>query len=337
MYVLPAWPFAVLLHIAPHPFTIMLTAYNQDKQKYLRYLHGTQKSPRFGREEEVRTTPLFSLSIQHRAEDEYHSDGKPPVLPQYGLLGFNVGTTEGIDPEEAVLMNVAAPNSTFICGSQGSGKSYSLAVMLESCLIRNDDTGMLQSALAGLVFHYDIDASGSVAEAAHLCSRGIKTRVLLSESNKTMLGNQYMKVPGAKEHLTVETLKLKSQHLSVERMLKLMAFSDQSGPVPLYMVVLQQILRVMAIEGDGASFDYWDFKQRLVEKNFTREQTGPLYLRLDLLESFMEAAGRNDVRNLFSLEPGTLTIIDLSDPFVDASTACVLFDICLSLAKANSS
>lgn len=31
------------------------------------------------------------------------------------------------------------------------------------------------------------------------------------------------------------------------------------------------------------------------------------------------------------MEPGTVTIVDLSDPFVDAGTACNLFDICLSV------
>jgi hypothetical protein len=30
-------------------------------------------------------------------------------------------------------------------------------------------------------------------------------------------------------------------------------------------------------------------------------------------------------------KPGSLTIIDLSDPVIDPDTACVLFDICLSV------
>ena len=38
---------------------------------------------------------------------------------------------------------------------------------------------------------------------------------------------------------------------------------------------------------------------------------------------------------MFSATPGTLTIIDLSDPFVDASTACGFFNICLALFKKN--
>lgn len=35
----------------------------------------------------------------------------------------------------------------------------------------------------------------------------------------------------------------------------------------------------------------------------------------------------------FDLKPGSLTIIDLSDTFVDSSTVCLLFDMCLGLAK----
>ncbi len=36
---------------------------------------------------------------------------------------------------------------------------------------------------------------------------------------------------------------------------------------------------------------------------------------------------------LLDQQPGTLTIVDLSDPFVGAATVCTLFDICLSVAK----
>lgn len=34
---------------------------------------------------------------------------------------------------------------------------------------------------------------------------------------------------------------------------------------------------------------------------------------------------------IWSFEAGTLTIVDLSCPFVDESAACALFDICLAL------
>ncbi|KAK4891665.1 hypothetical protein LTR49_028655 [Elasticomyces elasticus] len=42
---------------------------------------------------------------------------------------------------------------------------------------------------------------------------------------------------------------------------------------------------------------------------------------------------RKTARKLLDLQPGTLTVVDLSNPFVDTATVCTLFDICLSVAK----
>lgn len=59
-------------------------------------------------------------------------------------------------------------------------------------------------------------------------------------------------------------------------------------------------------------------------------------MRLELLESFLDLAApqRQDyAKSLLDVESGTLTVIDLSDPFMDPATACVLFDTCLGLVK----
>ena len=189
-----------------------------------------------------------------------------------------------------------------------------------------------------MCFHYDVDSSGSVAEAAHLCSRGIKVNVLVSNSNAHTLKEAYGKIPGATENLTVRPLLLRSRDLSVERMNKLMAFSDKGGTVPLYMEVIQRILRKMAVEHHGQHFDYSAFKRQLALENLdARSQTGPMNLRLALLESFLLPSSIKGKKGSGSTVvdpiPGTLTVIDLSDPFVDAPTVCVLFDICLSLIK----
>jgi len=106
-----------------------------------------------------------------------------PILPQYGLLGFHVGKHDQITYHEPLMLTVHAPNSAFICGSQGSGKSYTLNCLLGNCLLADVWTGKLRQPLAGLVFHYDIDSSGTLAETASLCSRGIKVNVLVSNSN----------------------------------------------------------------------------------------------------------------------------------------------------------
>lgn len=109
------------------------------------------------------------------------------------------------------------------------------------------------------------------------------------------------------------------------------------------------ILREMAVESQGlGAFDYAEFQRKMAEIPWARGQDGPMKLRLDLLESFMEkkpvqrqlarrgkgptstvmAGSGNDFLTGTS---GTLTIVDLTDPVIDPDSACALFDICLSV------
>ena len=121
------------------------------------------------------------------------------------------------------------------------------------------------------------------------------------------------------------------------------------------------------MESQGApGLDYDAFRKRIDGEAFTGQQTAPLKLRLELLESFMDRPSKtekgqqtpifpdtNDGRQArtewsvqkarerflekksadsgWDFEPGTLTIVDLSCPFVDESSACALFSICLDL------
>jgi hypothetical protein len=82
--------------------------------------------------------------------------------------------------------------------------------------------------------------------------------------------------------------------------------------------------------------DYLSFKDRLMEQGFTRAQEGSLKLRLLLLESFLAdteqprgAAAR--LNNTLNSAPGTLTISDLSCPFVSQNDIYALFSICLGI------
>jgi hypothetical protein len=98
------------------------------------------------------------------------------------------------------------------------------------------------------------------------------------------------------------------------------------------------ILRKMAIKSQGlGAFDYSTFKDELSATKFTSGQDGPMKLRLDLLESFMNRSEyttrilANTENDFLTGTPGSLTIVDLTDPVIDADSACVLFDICLSV------
>jgi hypothetical protein len=93
----------------------------------------------------------------------------------------------------------------------------------------------------------------------------------------------------------------------------------------------------MAQENKGAQgLNYHVFKARLKGEGFTDAQSGPLKLRLQLLESFLEGHFcpkdfQKTKTDVWQSRPGELTIVDLSCPFVDAPSACALFDMCLSL------
>ena len=112
---------------------------------------------------------------------------------QYGLLGGisnlldgggSSNATHSSDPR--VFMNTTTPSSTFICGSQGSGKSHTLSCLLENCLIPST-VSTLPKPLVGLVFHFDNfmnDLQGSPCEAAFLASDpAVTVKVLCSPTN----------------------------------------------------------------------------------------------------------------------------------------------------------
>lgn len=177
------------------------------------------------------------------------------LLSQYGLLGFHIGDHPEIDHHEPILQNTRAPNSTFLCGSQGSGKSYTLSGILENCLVPDTTCGNLNNPLVGIVFHYDNEDSESGAEVASLCSRGVEVNVLVSTSNYHTLNEKYQAIArkvGGK--INVERLLLRDEHLSIDRMHKLMNISENNETgVPLYVSVIHEILQQMAINGEHIS------------------------------------------------------------------------------------
>lgn len=96
---------------------------------------------------------------------------------------------------------------------------------------------------------------------------------------------------------------------------------DDSGKVPLYMAEVLRILRKMAVEYDR--FDYRIFKKRIAKAQFETAQQKLLDVRMGVLESFLDLTGTHNSKMLFN--PGEVTIMDMSCPFVDVNTACIMF------------
>ncbi|KAK3364455.1 hypothetical protein B0T25DRAFT_443592 [Lasiosphaeria hispida] len=309
---------------------------------------------------EVRATPIFTEAVHNYA---VALAGIAPEKPfsQYGLLAGDIsGVTQDGSTDNRIFWNIAAPSSFFICGSQGSGKSHTLSCLLENALARCP-ANVLPHPLTGIVFHYDTfisDTGGSPCEVAWLASNlDINVRVLCPPTNIRTMKKLYSRFPT----VTVEELRLNESDLNTKRMLDLMAVT--SGGMPLYLHVVNRILRELRVEQQrtGATFSYTAFKKMLLRENLTEMQLSPLRQRLETLESFMvedEAKAFNmfsrncsDSKNPvpkrrttlsrqgtdWTPRPGQLTIVDLSCPCVTAEMACSLFNISLSLFLEQSS
>ncbi|KAK6499524.1 hypothetical protein TWF506_004154 [Arthrobotrys conoides] len=292
----------------------------------------------------VSSAPLFTSDVMRASSS---ADNAPPGSTQFALFAKlrnyrgNSQATLGFPYPEAleedmVFLNTNTPFTTFICGLQGSGKSHSLSVIMENCLIQNPSLGVLHRPLAAVVFYFSpftpldtgkpcevaylaAPAVNSTAPAGSYLARARKVTVLVSRSNLENMKRVYEKIPG----VTVYPLLLKSSQLTAKTMLHLM--SVQEDNTSLYLAVVTRLLRDMAAEG---GFNYEKFKTQLSTEPFSASQWALLDLRLELLESFLGAEGN---ANPFDASEGSITIVDLTCPFVDPETACVLFSICLDL------
>lgn len=72
-------------------------------------------------------------------------------------------------------------------------------------------------------------------------------------------------------------------------MMELMAVSSVQGGIPLYLHVVQRILKDLRIEEqlNSTTFNYREFKRRLMDAGLAPGQLAPLQQRLENLESFM--------------------------------------------------
>ena len=208
-----------------------------------------------------------------------------------------------------------------------------------------DIIGNQRKALAGLVLHFG--EAGTVTQPCEAAYLGLsklegfdapKIRVYVTPTSLSKMKKIY-KFLGP--DVEVLSLLLNQSELDAKSFLSLMAVGTASTDrTPLYMKLvmvclhrfcfdlppmqLQMILREMGVEG----FSYSKFKTRLeaAKKKFNPEQLSGLDQRIQLLESFLEKEPRRTwVETRF--DQGQLTIVDLTDPFIDAGQANALFEI----------
>ena len=206
--------------------------------------------------EEIKTTPLFSAEVLAKVNSASSTSNN--IFREYGLLAKRLSTYKASEPvvnksrnptkqaldsaSDRLFLNINAPWSAFICGSQGSGKSHTLSCMLEMALLPSK-LGELPKPLAGIVFHYDKFtgfSSSQICEAAYLCSLEIPVRVLVSKTSCDTMKGFYSNLPGLtgnRKKPKVIPLLLNETQLTSERVTTLMAVNGKEKSVPLYMEV----------------------------------------------------------------------------------------------------
>ncbi|GJE88158.1 hypothetical protein PsYK624_042410 [Phanerochaete sordida] len=275
-----------------------------------------------------KTAPIFTGAV--------FDELGPAILPQRALYG-RVITQHAMNfplhPMASKLyINTNAPFSALICGVQGSGKSHSTSVLLESCLMTDERLGTLPAPLSAIVFHFDTAAGGGAVqpcEAAYLAALdGVRAgsataptvTVLVLPTNVQAMRRVYGGLPSVR----VEPLHFSAEDISGERLLAMMKV-DGDTQMPLYMEAIMAILRNME-----SNFSYEAFREELKNQQFNPGQKAMLNLRLSLLDSCLKG-GNSTNRVSTHFRQGQLTIIDLSSPFMDGSSACGFFDLILGL------
>ncbi|KXN86394.1 hypothetical protein AN958_10256 [Leucoagaricus sp. SymC.cos] len=240
---------------------------------------------------------------------------------QFGLFGQIVsmnhkGTTE-VPSDKRLYMNCSAPFSALLCGVQGAGKSHTLATMLENLLIpRFKPIGSLEEPMSALVLHFGEGGSSSLpSEVAW---------VFASPSSIKTMRSAYIGALG--EKVEIHPLYLTEAELDASAILSMMSINS-SESAPLYMQLVLERLRKL-----GEDFTFRAFQNELddLKEDLNPFQKGSLDQRLALLNSFLDSTpskskGRPIRPSRFA--KGQLTVIDLSDPFIDADSACGIFNI----------
>ncbi|KAG2029864.1 hypothetical protein BDR03DRAFT_1017810 [Suillus americanus] len=131
---------------------------------------------------ELRTAPIITC-------DAYIAAGYREGATQYGVL-CSILSIQPVNPQ--LYVNTNAPFSAVVCVVQGSGKSHTVSLLLESMFIPNmRSTGTLQKPLSGIVLHFgEGGPSSRPSEAAWISSShfpGVGYQWMQSDSHKHLV------------------------------------------------------------------------------------------------------------------------------------------------------
>ncbi|KAJ3075474.1 hypothetical protein HDU98_007972 [Podochytrium sp. JEL0797] len=246
-------------------------------------------------------------------------------------------------PSGEIYLNIHEPFCIITMGVQGAGKSHTMSLILESCLLptrnhafRNkSDKNMidLKEPMCALVLHYDQNPQ-SLCEATGLIhpSPNFPNLPCLPRNKMTVLVSpSYFKQRKAfyGSYCEVKPLLFNWNAISADHIKKLMRINENDNQ--LYMATLLELLRTY--QRTGKKPDFATFLEQSQELNNVRGQEAPLLQRLNILQSFIMESDKNkdirefavDLRTLVA--KGNLIVTDLTDPMLSASEVNGIFQL----------
>eukprot|EP00759_Apiculatamorpha_spiralis_P046368 PhF_6_TR42795/c0_g3_i2/m.64755 len=257
---------------------------------------------------------------------------------EYGLFAsiINENDDEEEEEEEYVYLNVHAPFCFVAVGLQGSGKSHSLNVLVENCVLAQNrpSTMKLKNAVTTLIFQYDTHNAVPEILSLYRPNPASPIQTSLSETNLTI----FVSPANYRERLqfyraqapsvTVLPLLFSWEHLTAEQIRTLMRV--QESDTQLYMVGMMTLLRKYQQQEQDVPFE--QFATECL-KDLQPGQSGPLQQRLDVMRQFlyfeemfleipqMKMYAENKLPIVEAFKSGGMVLCDLTDPLLPSIEA----------------
>jgi hypothetical protein len=289
-------------------------------------------------------------NASHRAPNFVSSDARH-LCAESALLGSLINDEQNDDSGATadVYLNVNQPFCLIAVGVQGGGKSHTVAVVLESCLLpcaipARAPIVELHKPMSALVLHYD-QSETNVCEATGLVSPNPDLERLLEGTAATpSLGvstvvilvsptfyRQRKKFYGSSSQYVVLPLLFRWKALDAVQLKKLMRINE--GDNQLYIGMMLSKLR--EYQRKGGMPEFCEFCDEMMAACCSGQQSGPLAQRLELLKQFVAESEENeelyaeqaDLSQL--LAGGTLVVADLTDPMLAPAEANGVFQVLL--------
>lgn len=236
-----------------------------------------------------------------------YNDGSEDEEYQESGGSTSNGSSSEQDEHKAVYWNTNEPFCAICIGVQGAGKSHTMNVILENCLlgkvVADDNTSIISTTqpMCGLVLHYD-QSQSNVCEAVGLCAHAsrlgefpeLKVQrlvVLVSPTYYVQRKAFYG------DHCEVVPLLFDWDSLTATQLKKLMRLTDTDAQ--LYVSVILNKLREYQRKNKIPSFD--GFLQEVTELCNVSGQSAPLMQVRLLQHPLSQAASHTNIITVYFL------------------------------------